>query len=231
MAMPKPTDVFQAAEVSVVLVIEKEAVFHSVLNSQNWGHLSQICVVLTVGLPTTNILLSFTPRFFSAQAKGYPDLASRVFLNRLIAAVPSKPNRTTTVFGLADFDPDGMSILLTYKHGSLQLAHEGTAAMTARLQWLGCRSNDISGKVGDLQQSGLRQLTGRDFAKAINMLDWPYLEEGSTDDLWRRELQVMLMLGYKFEIEMVESSVDSLQQRLQMTLSAVAPDAIESQDD
>lgn len=54
-------------------------------------------------------------------------------------------------------------------------------------------------------QQSLLYLSLRDRRKARNMLDWPHIEESSANTDWRRELQVMLVLGYKAEIQLVES--------------------------
>lgn len=54
-------------------------------------------------------------------------------------------------------------------------------------------------------QQSLLHLSFRDRRKAKNMLDWPHITEGSAEADWRRELQVMLVLGYKAEIQLVES--------------------------
>ena len=112
--------------------------------------------------------------------------------------------------GIADFDPDGVSILLNYKYGSISLSHERTIAITPQLKWLGCLSDHISGRLNALQNHGLRHLSHRDRKRAIDMLQWPYMAESWGEASWRRELQVMLTLGYKFEIEMLEQIQDHL---------------------
>lgn len=53
------------------------------------------------------------------QAKGYPDLTSRSFLHYVNANNPNLP-----ILGLMDLDPDGVSILRCYRHGSKRLSHE-----------------------------------------------------------------------------------------------------------
>ena len=125
-------------------------------------------------------------------------------------ASPQSSGRRPKAYGLADFDPDGMSIILTYMYGSTKLAHEGDAAKTPTLTWVGCSSADIRGDVEASQDRGLRLLTDRDHGRATSMLRWPYMAEDWPEPHWRRELQVMLMLGYKFEIEMVENLLPRL---------------------
>lgn len=113
-------------------------------------------------------------------------------------------NRPPTALGLVDFDPDGICILLQYKYGSRSLAHEAATSQAPTLRWLGCSSDDIAGRPGSKQNQSLIQLSARDHQKTTAMLLWPFMSEDSWDP-WRRELQVMLMLQWKFEMEMLES--------------------------
>ncbi|KAK4157192.1 Spo11/DNA topoisomerase VI subunit A [Chaetomidium leptoderma] len=101
-----------------LLVIEKEATFRTLAASQyskssRAGH---------------GILLT---------AKGFPDLATRRFLSVLHTARPE-----LDLFALVDFDPHGVAIMRTYKHGSQRLNHEENAT-APRLRWLGIHSDDI----------------------------------------------------------------------------------------
>lgn len=122
----------------------------------------------------------------------------------LSVAAPQIP-----IFGLVDYDPDGLSILSTYKHGSLALAHLNATLNVPRIQWLGLRSADI-GRVSDgndLHQSqGLLHLTARDRRKAVSMLSWTDLAENGREPEWRLELQVMLMLNLKAELQLLEAA-------------------------
>ena len=49
-------------------------------------------------------------------AKGMPDFATRIFLHQLCERSPH-----LVVVGLADWNPSGVTILLTYKFGSPRL--------------------------------------------------------------------------------------------------------------
>ncbi|TGJ80516.1 hypothetical protein E0Z10_g8244 [Xylaria hypoxylon] len=103
-----------------LLVIEKEATFRGLVASR-------FHETSTVG---PGILVT---------AKGYPDLSTRQFLHKLHTSFPILP-----MYGLVDFDPDGVKIMLTYKNGSRSLQHEQNATLN-RLLWIGPRSNDILG--------------------------------------------------------------------------------------
>lgn len=96
----------------------------------------------------------------------------------------------------------------TYKHGSLTLAHESANIKTPIIRWLGVRSADLDlnetddGDGGD-GKKGLLRLSIRDRKKAMKMLGKEICEEDGQEPGWRRELQVMLMLDVKVEMEIL----------------------------
>mmetsp|Transcript_7461 Transcript_7461/g.24788 ORF Transcript_7461/g.24788 Transcript_7461/m.24788 type:complete len:190 (-) Transcript_7461:1448-2017(-) len=95
----------------IILVVEKEAVFNRLLEDQVWFLEGLSCCIIT--------------------GRGQPDLGTRVFLHRLHQDQPAAP-----VLGLVDWNPDGLSILCTYKVGSdrmpLEAPHYGECACSAR---------------------------------------------------------------------------------------------------
>jgi meiotic recombination protein SPO11 len=109
-----------------------------------------------------------------------------------------------------DYDPDGLDILSTYKHGSAAFAHEKAELESPCIQWFGLNSQDL-GQQKDLHQSqGLLKLSGRDRRKATRMLEREPFTEGGKESLWRGELQVMLFLNIKAEIQLLEAQVGGL---------------------
>jgi meiotic recombination protein SPO11 len=87
----------------------------------------------------------------------------------------------------------------TYKHGSINLAHETNLAVPS-LRWLGVSSCDFLDTENDIK--GLLNLSARDRNIATKMLGNSAADEDRDDD-WRRELQVMLRLNIKAEIQIV----------------------------
>ncbi|KAF1954227.1 DNA topoisomerase IV, alpha subunit [Byssothecium circinans] len=187
-------DSLDLASVRWVLVIEKEATFRSLLSSAQWASLRVQGLVLT--------------------AKGYPDLASRSFLRQIADENPHIP-----MLAFVDFDPDGIAIMSTYKHGSYRLAHEDVAQKDTpglhlpELRWLGvqshhlyrapvCESSTQTAALADAQ--GLMRLTARDRRKAHQMLEWDLCAEGGLEPAWRAELQRMLMLNIKAEMQILD---------------------------
>ncbi len=165
------------------------------------------------------------------QAKGYPDLASRKFLRRVADDGPHIP-----MFTLVDFDPDGIAIMSTYKYGSYRLAHEDVAHQDTpglklpQLQWLGVQSHHMSWTLvngGDTETAaladaqGLMRLTTRDRRKAQRMLEWDLCAEGGQEAMWRAELQRMLMLNVKAEMQILDERPGGLVSWLSNELSAM----------
>ncbi|KAL8636718.1 MAG: hypothetical protein Q9228_005920 [Teloschistes exilis] len=136
-------------------------------------------------------------------AKGYPDISTRGFLRLLsISSHPPPP-----IVALVDFDPDGIVIMSTYKHGSAALAHESDNLRVPLVRWLGVKSVDLTTTKPNTEsyddRNGLLQLSMRDRKKAVKMLDQELCAEDGVEQEWRRELQVMLMLNMKGEMEML----------------------------
>lgn len=91
----------------------------------------------------------------------------------------------------------------TYKHGSFNLSHENGRLNVPSIQWLGVRSGDLFARDGQDEYDGLLRLSARDRKKAADMLKSEVLQEGGKEEEWRRELQVMLMLNVKAEMEIL----------------------------
>ena len=114
-----------------------------------------------------------------------------------------------------DFDPDGLAIMSTYKHGSFNLSHENEYLNVNSIRWLGVRSRDITDKLASPDEdenpqadlTGLLRLSSRDRKKANKMLENSEVlqeeEGGGVEMEWRREVQVMLMLNVKAEMEVL----------------------------
>jgi meiotic recombination protein SPO11 len=151
---------------------------------------------------------------YLVQGKGYADLLTREFL--CLITLPSSRNQfhSCPVYGLFDFDPDGIGIFHTYKYGSWNTAHEGAHIACPRLQWLGLRSSDVFASTNEQSEHAVLQLTARDRCRASSMLLWPAFHEAS-EHLLKRELQLMLFLNQKAEIQLIDALPGGLNARLQ----------------
>ncbi|PNS21208.1 hypothetical protein CAC42_3546 [Sphaceloma murrayae] len=173
-------------QVKSILVVEKEATFNSILNSDTWQHVKDWTVMLT--------------------GKGYPDFATRHLLRRLAHPSPFNGFRNLPVYTLTDFDPDGIAIANTYKHGSLRLANQSNEIQTPGAQRLGLGRAHIDDGHGMPQT--LLPMSTRDRRKAKHLLkrmvDMKSLQQDVAD------LQIMLMLNIKAELQIVDEVPEGL---------------------
>lgn len=172
--------------VKCIIVIEKEASFRSLAGSSCWERLSADCVLIT--------------------GKGYPDLATRAMLRLLSTPTPHNGFSSPVVFGLADYDPDGIAILDVYKYGSAAMRHENLELRVEKLSRLGLNSRHVitCQDVAHADQA-LLTLSARDRNKACKMLE-RCSEDGEDDGFnTRRELQIMLILNIKAELQLLDA--------------------------
>jgi hypothetical protein len=155
----------------------------------------------------------------SFQAKGYPDILTRRFLNTVCTPTAKNGWRAPRVFGLFDFDPDGMGILSVYKYSSTSLEHEGENLLSGTMEWIGLKSSDLLPSSLGGYDGDLLRLSQRDRKRAKGMLGRKPLNEGGLEPIWRREVQAMLFLNVKAEIQVLQSRQDGLSGWLLQALS------------
>lgn len=141
---------------------------------------------------------------------------TRSFLAKVEADCPRLP-----ILALSDFDPDGLNIFSCYRYGSRGFSHE-SSNVKLNIARLGILSKHLgslhrSGVVlGGMAQSSLLpadsliEMTARDMKYAVGLLRKTF-QAGSSDDdcaTMRRDLQTMLMLGVKAEIQAVDNFGD-----------------------
>ncbi|SZF00009.1 unnamed protein product [Blumeria hordei] len=127
-------------------------------------------------------------------AKGYPDIQTRRFLNLIAVKFPDIP-----IFALMDFDPDGIAILAVYKFNSANLSHEPHIAVPS-IKWLGIQSCDIL--PCPINSQSFMSLSTRDRKFATNFMQ-KHFHTGTLTLNWKNELQTMLMLNVKAEIQIL----------------------------
>lgn len=144
------------------------------------------------------------------KGKGYPDLATRTLCQRLSTLELDPDQRRIPMYALVDWDPDGLGILSTYKYGSAALQMHDNPRLPY-VKWLGLHSDDACRSAETRQGQTLLQMTDRDRRKARKMLEWSHLGEEGQEDRWRREVQLMLMLNYKAEIQSLDEMEGGVQ--------------------
>ena len=169
-----------SAPACCVLVVEKETVFRRAVAAgldrkrRRGTRLPAGCIVIT--------------------GKGYPDHATRAFLHGLHAAFPR-----LKIFGLCDYNPDGVAILSTYRWG---YAKDGSNAQcwgprhAVPLAYLGVHAAHIADAGGHLPAG--QALTGRDLSLLGTLAaDSPV----AGDAAWAGEVAAMADGNVKYEIE------------------------------
>ncbi|KAJ5927025.1 Winged helix-turn-helix transcription repressor DNA-binding [Penicillium verrucosum] len=178
-------DEIDMSRVRWVLVIEKEAVFH---------RLARISYH-TRALAGEGIMVT---------GKGYPDFMTRTFLRAMSDSASNQSRHPPRFYALTDGDPHGMAIMSTYKYGSAAHLHQNARLSMPRLQWLGLRVTDIIAVPEVLGDTALLSLTMRDRKKIVAMLrNSPVWASDGPEPEWRAELQRMLVLNLKAEIEIL----------------------------
>lgn len=107
-----------------------------------------------------------------------------------------------------DYDPDGLAILSTYKYGPLN--KHGEDLVVPEIQWLGLKSNHIEDGDQTHQNQGLMPLTKRDRHKARKILEQDRIAERGNEAEWRGQLQVMLVLNLKAELQLLDAAPGAL---------------------
>lgn len=115
--------------------------------------------------------------------KGFPDQLTRLFINKITAT------NNVSVFGICDCDPYGLNILRQYKTG-------GKVKYSCDLQPLeNSIMNFSSGSLMDLDQKEVKMMMK-------NLIEWNELDDPKFGSFTKQELQRMLFLGKKCELNM-----------------------------
>jgi meiotic recombination protein SPO11 len=157
-----------------VLVIEKETVFHRLVNDNFVERLP--CVLVT--------------------SCGMPTVATRMLVRVLVDSLGVR------AFALTDYNPWGLQIFLIYKLGSATFGLEH-AACCPSLHWIGLRAADVGAATEEDDASGLppdafQPFTARDHTCCASLRRRPCVA-GSPDLL--KELAMMEAGASKCEIE------------------------------
>lgn len=158
------------------------------------------------------LLVTVSDRIFllnllTLKAKGYPDLATRQFLRTIVDV----PDFKAPILGLFDYDPYGIDILKCYRVGSKVSIGEKALAIPT-MKWIGVRSRDLM-----QSESGGIPMTQNDRLKAQRLLETMVVGGEVAIELTdcRNELQTMLMLHNKAEIQALDNGPGDLRQWLE----------------
>lgn len=100
----------------------------------------------------------------------------------------------------------------TYKYGSAAHARDNARLSVPGLQWLGLRLSDAATGSEPEECDAVLSLTARDRKKIVAMLrNSPVCASDGPEPEWRAELQRMLMLNAKAEIEILYDRAGELE--------------------
>ncbi|KAM5381133.1 hypothetical protein ACJZ2D_003049 [Fusarium nematophilum] len=197
-----------------IIVVEKDAIFRSLSSSKFWE----------TSLFGPGVLIT---------AKGYPDLTTRAFLNYIHTRHPQLP-----ILALVDYDPDGIRILRCYRYGSERLGHEAdldtqdiqwlgikSTQLVQESTAAGASGPDVNNQGSQSSTATLPSQVSITSTSCRDPVSYLSLRErgvavstlqklAATRSIGveameiRRELQVMIALGVKAEIEWLDESGD-----------------------
>lgn len=140
-------------------------------------------------LISDNITDFFDNRCIMLSGKGYPDINIRYLLSKMWSHL------RIPIYILCDADPHGLQIMLTYRFGSTTMCCSGSYLTVPTCYWIGIKPSEIT-KLG----LATRTLSNKDAHLLRRILLRPYV-----DETIRLEIQYMLVIGRKAEIESLES--------------------------
>ncbi|XP_053992509.1 meiotic recombination protein SPO11-like isoform X2 [Hylaeus volcanicus] len=107
------TDI-SAPKNAIILIVEKEAIFQSLVEDL-WNHNESLFILIT--------------------GRGYPDIITRRFINHLLSIL------NPPTYYLGDYDPHGIGIYLVYLLGGSDVESQDTG--TLAIHWLGLHYKDV----------------------------------------------------------------------------------------
>jgi len=155
-----------------VLLVEKDAAFMRLAEDRFYNRFP--CIIIT--------------------AKGQPDVASRLFLNKL------KRELKIPILAVVDSDPYGLKILSVYMQGSKNMAYDSGSLSTPDIKWLGVRPSDLE-KFKIPEQCRL-DMTEKDLEVGRQLLQEEFITQNPE---WVRELNLMIQTKQKAEIQALSS--------------------------
>ncbi|XP_061391808.1 meiotic recombination protein W68 [Musca vetustissima] len=160
----------------LVLVVEKDTIFKKLI--------------------ANNIFQIMQGKLLLLTARGNPDLSTRWLLSKL-----GRQHNHLQFYMLADADPYGIEIMLTYRYGSQKFNQYAEQLSCSQLKWLGIHPSDICYNLQVPQEP----LSCRDFKKIESILKRLYVTE---EIHW--ELIVLQHHGFKAKLDNMSSECFAL---------------------
>ncbi|XP_075166674.1 meiotic W68 [Haematobia irritans] len=160
----------------LILIVEKDTMFKRLLQSSLSSIMNGHLLLVT--------------------ARGSPDIATRWLLHNL-----TRQYNHIATYMLADGDPYGIEIMLTYRYGSLNFSQYASMLSCPHMKWLGIHPSDIIYN-GQIPQE---PLTANDYRKIESLLKRSYVPEEI-----RRELMILQQHRFKVKLDNMSGQTFSL---------------------
>ncbi|OQR86141.1 hypothetical protein ACHHYP_10951 [Achlya hypogyna] len=177
--------VFNLSDAKYVIVVEKEGIFNRLGEDLFFNRVP--CILVT--------------------GKGFPDLATRIFVKKLSDAL------RVPVLGLCDCNPFGLSIFLSYKFGSARMPLD-SVAYAVDIKWVGLRPLDAMAL--ELPKVVRTKFSKHDKRRLQGLLAHPFVQTnaqyGAEVDEWARlpqkiELEALHTKGFGYITTYLEAQV------------------------
>ena len=142
-------------EATMVIVVEKDAIFQKLLEEEFLKHLPFRAILIT--------------------GKGYPDLNTRKLLRKLAFEIVPQ----ATFVCLVDGNPYGMEIMSVYKFGSLSMVWCGEPLAVPKLEWIGVLPSEFV----NIDNARLQDFSEADANKAQSLMERTYLSLDMQNEL------------------------------------------------
>jgi len=155
-----------------ILLIEKDAAFMRLAEDRFYN--TYPCVIIS--------------------GKGQPDVATRLFLNKVRSAL------NVPILGLFDADPYGLKILSVYMKGSKNMAYDAINLSTPDIKWLGVRPSDLDKY--DIPTQCRLEMSEHDVKTGKELMNEDFIK---SNPAWHKELEMMVKSKVKAEIQALSS--------------------------
>lgn len=153
-----------------ILVIEKDGIFKRLYEDRLFDKIP--CIIIT--------------------GKGFPDLSTRLYLHHIHECFPTLP-----IYGLCDWNPFGLSLLLTYRCGSVHMGIEAYK-YAVPIRWLGLHYDDIMSI--DVPASARKEFSKEDRCKVRSLFEHQFVKSNVN---FYNELVKMSENEFKVELEAI----------------------------
>eukprot|EP00808_Paulinella_micropora_P002743 g65554.t1 len=149
-----------------IIVVEKEGIFFNLVEGGLCKNLP--CILVT--------------------GKGYPSLDCRALVKRLNVELE------LPCFGMFDYNPHGLAILMSFKLGSANMALESSQYTVPSMKWLGMHHSDAE----EVPATDRKRFSLTDLRMCQKLLETQFIAQNSK---YKKEVEAMTQTHYKVDLQ------------------------------